>query len=366
MIVNSIYSCANQVYRTNKPRSAHQNFEISRCKNSGFSFEQSNALKNLPSLNKLSFRGKIYAPSFDNKDVEIIQELLTKCRYGKRDLIYGDISKVKLIKTKDGFSIENFYTKDDREDGTITGICEELANKIGQRLKKILKDKYLIFTIQGANREFPGGHSYLGMLNNTKNNNDIIESLIEAQNQISKQYNDFFNTNIYKEIFPQLRQLEKEKKYTEYDKLLETEKGKLFLEEFEKRIPNISNLKRKLEAFNASNIKDCLLIDPSFNRVQQSDYGDLFSDYSTNYVANLKPFGLVEKNLRPIATGMPLGYVKDIVPEFAHGANENGIIIIYPMGNKIITNPTTHGLSKDHPLIKFLNKLNENFEELAI
>lgn len=63
---------------------AHQTSNKTSIKNAqiqnSLTFAQSNAIKNSLLLNNISFKGKILAPSFDIKDIKIIQDLLSKCK----------------------------------------------------------------------------------------------------------------------------------------------------------------------------------------------------------------------------------------------------------------------------------------------
>lgn len=286
---------------------------------------QSNAIKNSLLLNNINFKGKVLAPSFDIKDIKIIQELLSKCHYGKKDLIYeGDISQIRIKRSDFGFAIENFYTNDNRPDGKITGICEELTYKLGKRLEKLFGDKYMIFGIYGRYKEF-GSHVYLGILKNTRESQKLV--------------------------------LEQSENYEKAKQLFKIRSSK----QSGKKVSDIN--KKFIELmFDINNLKGCLIIDPSFSKVEELGVGgNMFEGYNSHFIRELDRVNAVPTTERP-TLGLPLGYLKDIVPELANTNNENEMVTLVTSkqtwvlagGNEI----NLDELGKEHPLVAFVIKLN--------
>ena len=341
MLINSIsknyqniYSVCNIEKNLDKE---NQSFGCNYTEQNNLTFAQSNAIKNSLLLNSVAFKGRIIAPSFEAKDIKIIQNLLSKCRYGKKDLIYGDISPIKLQKTGSDISIENFYTKDDNQDGKITGICEELTYKLGKRLEKIFGDKYLFFALDGNNKEFPDAHTYLGALQNTPKNQDFIKSQTDKTALANKLYKEALSTFIAEGNNNNSMQ-----KLNEVNAKLE-------------------RLKLNMEA-----IKGCLVIDPSFNRLEEYGCGETnLIGYNANCVRTLNQINALPANSRviPPMQGIPLGYLKDLAPEICNNENKNSILAINNFGEIIPSVGSDFSiietLNPNHPLARFINKLNQ-------
>lgn len=335
MMINAISKTNRNIYLAQnieiKQNKEKHDFAPNSVQKNNLTFSQANAIKNSLLLNNVTFKGRIVAPSFDIKDIETIQNLVSICHYGKKDLIYGDISKIKLQKVGLDVSIENFYTND--KDGKITGICEELTYKLGKRLEKLFGDKYIFFAINGSNKEFPGGHTHLGMMKNTPENKHFIE-LQSDKFTLAQQ--------IYKEtdaIFASLTDSEQTKIVDKYN-----------------------NLRLRTE-----DLKGSLIIDPSFNRIEEFGCGGrAFDGYISDAIRTLKQVDAVPLNSRiiPLSQGIPIGYVKDLIPGKANGEamvalhNFGEIIPSIGCDFRIIKK-----LSKKHPFVKFIAKLNEGVAE---
>ena len=387
-------SAINQNFSPNSNLALKQNsnncFENLQVQNS-LSFSQANALKNSLLINNVNFKGKVLAPSFDIKDIKIIQNLLSKCRYGKKDLIYGDISQIKLTNTDFGSAIENFYTKDDNKNGKISGICEELTYKLGKRLEKLFGDKYIFFAIDGSNKEF-GGHTYIGALKNTTENSQKIVSIMKKQQEYLKlppkveqkiiQINqEFQGSKIYQEYNSKINDITasfiaKFGENTDMDAIkslqsdmicaIQTFNNTTLGKEYSKEMNEVNKKINQLKnPFDINKFSGCLLIDPSFNRVEEFGCkGTVFNGYNSNSIRTLNQINAVPSNSR-ITLGMPLGYLKDLIPELSNKKNANSIVGLNA-GTKISVMANDGSeikmdtLGKNHPFAKFIAKLNEN------
>lgn len=346
---------------------------------SGLSFAQSNVLKNTRLLNNINFKGKVLAPSFDVKDIKIIQNLLSKCRYGKKDLIYGDISHIKLHKTDSGIAIENFYTHDNNTNGEITGICEELTYKLGKRLEKLFGDKYIFFAIDGSNKEFPDAHTHLAIFKNTHDNKlkidnithkqtEYLKRLTEINHEINQINQGFANSQIYQDYHSKmLDMINTNPSVNLFSELNNTILGKQFIEKRNEINTKINLLKK---AFNCDELKNCLMIDPSFKRVEEFGTGTLFDKYNCNTIRRLDEINAVPSNSRlvPNLQGIPLGYLKDLIPEKANRKNGNLMGVLNNIYGKINlrfeTDTNIVGeLDTNHSFAKFVDKLNQSIIE---
>lgn len=347
---------------------AHQSCNKASIENTqtqnNLTFAQSNAIKNSILINKINFKGNVLAPSFDIKDVQLIKDLLSKCHYGKKDLIYGDISNVKLKRTDNGLAIENFYTEDNNQNGSITGICEELTYKLGKRLEKIFGDKYIFFAIYGSNKEFPGGHTHLAILKNTPDNKLKINNILKKQKEnfkLATQISDAFNSSkVYKQVAPQLQRLQEIYDNEAIEKLSKTTLGQQYIKKIQEINEKMNQLKN---IFEPNELKNCLMVDPSFKRIEEFGVGNVFNDYTFDTLRTLEQVNAIPSTSRPLGgryMGFPLGYLKDLIPEKINEENKNSIIgvldceEIFPFGIDI------NSLQKNHPFVKFITKLNEN------
>lgn len=346
----------NQTSRSNLPYKKVNSAQIPYEQN-GLSFAQAEALKGSALLNKTTFKGRIIAPSYDVADVKVVQDLLEKCRYGKKDLIYGDISQVRTKFTDEGVGIEGFYTADNNPDGNIYGICEELAYKVGRRLQKAFGDKYLVFGIHGGNKKFPAGHMYLGMLHNTAENEGLIRTQTENFTQLHKLCKEFSASDVYKS-FP--------KDPREATKLRGTDLYKQYMSASKKFCQENDGLSSN---FDRKSFANSLIIDPSFSRVEEFEEGNAFEGYTCCTVRSLEQINAVPSNTGVMDTTLPLGYLKDLVPEIANGRNKDSMVGvfarntgIYPVGCKEF-NESFPKADRSHPLFRFLIKLNEAFKK---
>lgn len=325
------------------------------CEQNGLSFAQSQALKSSRLMNKITF-GRIIAPSYDVADVKVVQELFEKCHYGKKDLIYGDISRVKAKITEEGVGIEGFYTADNAPDGKIYGICEELSYKVGRRLQKTFGDKYLVFGIHGGNKKFPAGHMYLGMIHNTLENQKLVNTQTENFSRLHTLGNEFKSSDIYKS-FPknpfEAVKLQGTDLYEQYFKLAA---------EFCQKADGLSS------SFDRKSFANSLIIDSSFAKIEEFGKGTLFEDYTCHTIRSLEQVDAVPSVFRVIEDSIPLGYLKDLVPEIANARNGNSMVGVwardtgfFPIGCKEF-NDSFPKADRSHPLFKFLIKLNEAFK----
>lgn len=325
----------------------------------GLSFAQAQALKSSRLANKITF-GRIIAPSYDIQDVAKVQELLAKCRYGKKDLIYGDISQVRTRITDQGVSIENFYTPDDSPDGNIYGNCEELAYKVGRRLQKMFGDKYLVFVITGENKkEFPLAHKYLGMLHNTPENKELLTYKFKIQSRHRRLCREFMSTNAYKS-FPKTSE--------ELDKLKGTDLGKQHLALIEKFTEKSKKLSSNLDRESLAN---SLIIDPSLSKVEEFGAGNLYDDYIHHIISSLRQVNAVPARRSFLVSYTPVGYLEDLVPEATNDKNKRSMVYIFPhdkgiapLGSEELADFISKG-DRTHPFFKFMIKLNEAFKKGA-
>lgn len=340
-----------------KSNNSFENFHVQ----SGLSLAQSNAIKNSFMLNNIAFKSRVIAPSFDIKDIKIIQNLLLKCQYGKKDLIYGDISHVKLQKNDSGVLIENFYTED-KPNGPITGICEELTYKLGKRLEKAFGDKYLFFALDGNNKEFSDGHTHLCAMKNTEKNKTILKKHAENNEQIKKIREDFFNSRLIKLYIFKSNELLKNNE--PIAKLDQSKLGKHCIESFNKVEEKINNIKNNI---NIEDLKYSLMIDPSFNRIEEFGIGGkLFEGYAPKGIRTLNEVNAIPSNSRfiPQKNGIPLGYLKNLAPEICNNENKSYMLAITNIAGKIYPGVVfapniTEKLNRNHPVIKFIEKLNQ-------
>lgn len=353
----------SQISHTNANTKSHLNLPCKKVngaqipyEQNGLSFAQAQALKSSRLLSQTAFAGRIIAPSYDVADVKIVQELLEKCRYGKKDLIYGDISQVRTKITDEGVEIENFYTADNSPDGNIYGICEELAYKVGRRLQKAFGDKYLVFGVHGGNKEFPKAHMYLGMLHNTAENEELIRTQTENFTQLHKLCKEFSISEVYKS-FP--------KDPNEAAKLKGTDLYEQYMIAAEKFCKENDGLTSN---FDRKSFANSLIIDPSFARVEEFGAGNVFEGYTCCTVRSLEQINAVPSHTGVMDKTLSLGYLKDLVPEIANGRNASSMVGvfacdtgIYPIGCKEF-NSAFPKVDRTYPLYKFMIKLNEAFK----
>lgn len=342
--------------------------------NQKISFAQSNALKNCYSIDSISFQSRA---SYIPEDIKIIQKLLDNCRYGKRELISGKGPAPRKIKTESGLAIENFYTNDDRPDGLITGICEELTYKVGKRLEKLFGDKYILFGVQGRNSEF-SGHAHLGLIHNTAESKALLTNAKSTFGDILKDYTEFTDSPNYKFMKEQIdfagNDSAKIMQIYNSAQGLKLRQDHEFLE---------SEAKRRKADFAANNLTNSLMIDPSYNRIDIYGYKNgskrptTYMGKPTNTIdeiiiekitpidesdaipANPKPIG--DRNLAvPIGR---LGYLfnKDKIAP----SEKDKLLCLCTHGNLIIPLPMTKGwnygmLDDKHPFVEFMTRLNQN------
>lgn len=370
MIISQLSPVNNSVksYSSLTPQPSNKtSIENTQIQNS-LTFAQSNAIKNSLLLNNISFKGKILAPSFDIKDIKIIQDLLSKCKYGKKDLIYGDISHIKLKSTDNGLAIENFYTEDKNQNGVITGICEELTYKLGKRLEKIFGDKYIFFGLYGRNKEFPGGHTHLAILKNTPDNKLKINNILKKQIdnfKLATQISDAFNSsNVYKQVAPKVQRLQEIYDNEAIKKLFKTTLGQQYIKKLQEVNEKINQLKN---IFEPNDLKDCLMVDPSFNRIEEFGEGNVFNDYKIDTLRTLEQVNAIPSTSRPLGgryMGFPLGYLKDLIPEKINEENKSSIIGVLDCEEILPFGIDINSLQKNHPFVKFISKLNEDIANI--
>lgn len=316
-------------------RSNKQSIENAQTQNN-LTYTQSDAIKNTLILNNINFKGKVFAPSFDIKDINTIKKLLSKCQYGKNDLVYGDISHIRLKRTDAGLAIENFYTNDNNLNGKITGICEELTYKLGKRLEKLFGDKYIFFAIDGSNKEFLDAHTHIGVFHNTKANQELVKTQSERFTRAQQ---------LYKEILSMA--------------------SDNITPEISKKIEEFNNLR-----LDMSTLKGCLMVDPSFNRIEEFGVGGkTFEGYVSNSIKTIDEVNAIPTNSRviPHMLGIPLGHLKDLAPEICNAENKNSILSINNLGEIIPTVGSdlniTETLSSSHPIRRFIDRLNKQINE---
>lgn len=355
----------SQISPVNTIQKTHSNLPCKKAdsaqihyEQNGLSFAQAESLKSSRLMNKVTF-GRIIAPSYDAADVKVVQDLLEKCRYGKKDLIYGDISKVRTRFTDEGVAIEGFYTADDSPDGNIYGICEELAYKVGRRLQKAFGDKYLVFGIHdGSNNSFES-HMYLGMLHNTLENQELVARQAANYEKIDEFGNEFRRLKVYK-------QFRRAELYEGMKKLRGTDLYEQYLVANEALGANIREL---LSDFNRESLGNSLLIDPTLGKIQEFGAGDLFENYTCDSVRSLEQVNAVPSSLGLMDGDVPVGYLGDLVPEIANDKNKGLMVYIFPHDNGIAPLGGQDFLDfilkedKIHPFYKFMVKLNEAFKK---
>lgn len=222
-----------------------------------------------PTIKSLSFIKRSLAP------------LLTKCHYGKQNL-FANLDSLKAYKENDKIFLDGFYSPND-SDGEITGICEELTQKIGSKIAQMYSKDYSVLALftKGTKYNF-SNHMCIGMIPKNKINDEIMKAISDID-------------DIYKAI-KQKSQLGEDTK--DLDELYQIK-----LQENQERI-------EKSDFW-----ENAIFVDPSYGVVCKLD--DLPDNYELtgyNSLEGNNPFNRV-KELDP-GLGTPLGTIQDIFPEF--------------------------------------------------
>jgi len=315
---------------------------------------------------------------FTVKDIKAIKGIIDKCEYGKKDLIsdpdkYGFKVEAIIPMNSNGdypynfatlLNCHNFYTPDDNPD-KIYGICEELAYKAGERLKK--NGDYIVKLVGGRtnNQSFDYGHVGLLVLKKTPENEDKIENLIANLNELNsekaniegtglKEYR--FNTTYYKKQKKEAKNT-REKIKTTWDDL--EKMGGLFVD------PSFGVIEKFKKDIHTKNYGY------SHNLISSKLYDDMFFKLPRE----LSLFSL------PI---LILGKIKNIAPELNNFQNkENLLNIVIGKNRENVEEPasvqlmvktkngekifdTDHAmenrLKEDNPLKSFITRIREQLK----
>jgi hypothetical protein len=293
--------------------------------------------------NEISFNGKIRIPSFPIEDIEFIQGLLNRCKYGKAN----------LIKTPGNFRIEydekfvklhNFRIPDEGSD--IHGICEELTYKVGKILQEKFGEKYLFYDVKTVHPKYCFDHHCLIALNNNEESRQKVSKLIQnsqagfklAQEMIDKIQNGNFNFGDMIKIEEQLKKL----------------------------------------APSSEDIEGSLFIDPSFNKIQKFSSDGIMEKHLKIAIFDLEEINPSKHepycfpNIVP-EFGIPLGFVKDLAPKLCQELGQEAILVMKFTKNDKLFSSTIESLSEngffevidnietklgeDNPIVKFLKNL---------
>ncbi len=97
------------------------------------------------------------------------------CHYGKADILENP-DRLKIKKDGEKFFLDGYYTENDGK--TMTGVCEELAHKVGTILGEKFKDDYtpLVFSFSGTKYDFDE-HVCIVMIKRSAKNDAQIEGI---------------------------------------------------------------------------------------------------------------------------------------------------------------------------------------------
>lgn len=131
-----------------------------------------------------------------------------------------------------------------------------------------------------------------------------------------------------------------------------------------KKVAVLEERKKQLQnTFDINELKDCLMVDPSFNRLEEFGSGQLFDKYIGKGILTLNQVNAIPSNSRLIGQGFPLGYLKDLIPEIANSTNKNSMIGLMDLHGVMPLGIDINKLNKNHPFVKFIDKLNGGITE---
>jgi hypothetical protein len=116
----------------------------------------------------------------DLKFISQAERILQKCSYGKVDLFRNSRFRRVQVIGGDKILLRGFYTPDHCINSTISGTCEELVKKVGQRLQKKEGRNYIFSAVHGQCPQYGMSHVYLTAFPSSEINRRKVDNLLNA------------------------------------------------------------------------------------------------------------------------------------------------------------------------------------------
>ena len=310
----------------------------------------------------LMFGAKVEQVSqkFGTEERAEIQEVLDNCRYTKLPAILNP-ENITITENKNSFIVEGFNTPDNEH---INGICEELSSKAINFLNKKMKGKGLFALVTGQCPNYTMQHSFIIGFKDTPENREKYEKI----------------TGNYKiladEVIPLQQDLMNPEKLSDPD----------FIEQIQQMIAKGQSL-----VHNPEDLKDAIIIDPSFGIIVDPDNQGKFKGYQidsihkseNSFEINESPFEFPIEPFDNRSKDTVLGYIKEITPELKSKYPESALlfmafqkasdskpadVLFYVIESQDELFPTQienfeKDLPEDHYFRKFTNKIREELRK---
>lgn len=241
---------------------------------------------------------KVTSPDFPKAFVNDVQKELDCCVYGKKDLIDTlENNAFKVVQKSDGFDLIGFHNRAQDTEDCIHGICEELSFKVGKKLEEKYGDQYLFADVEGFSMKYFMKHHYIIAFKRTPDNEKKLETITNNS--------EFFDKT--------------------------------------SRNPDATDLDKSDAAkmlHKPDDLKGALLIDPSFNLIEEVETNEKFKDFIH---MSIKTFDYADPYKEPNylaytdlgETIIPLGYPKDLTPECLDKFDDNDMFSIKLLDDKV-------------------------------